>query len=465
MDQEAIAQFKGQLRGELIEPTDPRYDESRKVYNAMIDRKPRLIARCADVADVIAAIHFGHQQDLRVSIRSGGHNAGGLGVCDDGLVIDLSLIKYVHVDSAARTVRVGAGCTWGDVDHATHAFGLAVPSGIISTTGVGGLTLGGGMGHLTRQYGLTIDNLLAADVVLADGRCVVASADENSDLFWAIRGGGGNFGVVTSFLFQAHPVQMVCAGPMLWNLAQAADIMRWYREFIVHAPEEINGFFAFITVPPGPPFPEALHFKKMCALVWCYNGPLERANEILEPLRNFRSPVFEFFVPMPFPILQSMFDGLYTPGLQWYWKADFVNELSDEAIALHITHGSELPSLHSTMHLYPINGAAHKAGNIDTPWNYRNANWSEVIVGVDPDPANKNRITAWAKTYWEALHPYGAGGAYVNFMMDGEGDDRVQASYGSNYERLAQLKAKFDPDNFFRVNQNIRPAARVNSYA
>ena len=233
MKQEAITEFKGHLRGDLIEPTDARYEEERKVYNAMISRKPRLIAKCADVADVIAAIHFGRQHDLRVSIRGGGHNAGGLGVCDDGLVIDLSPIKYVHVDPAARTVRVGGGCTWGDVDHATHAFGLAVPSGIISTTGVGGLTLGGGMGHLTRQYGLTIDNLLAADVVLADGRFVVASRDENSDLFWAIRGGGGNFGVVTSFLFQAHPVKMVCAGPMLWELDQAADIMKWYRDFII----------------------------------------------------------------------------------------------------------------------------------------------------------------------------------------------------------------------------------------
>ena len=278
MQPEAVTEFKGHLRGALIEPTDARYEEERKVYNAMISRKPRLIAKCADVADVITAVHFGRQHDLRVSIRGGGHNAGGLGVCDDGLVIDLSLIKYVHVDPAERTVRVGGGCTWGDVDHATHAFGLAVPSGIISTTGVGGLTLGGGMGHLTRQYGLTIDNLLAADVVLADGRFVVASADENSDLFWAIRGGGGNFGVVTSFLFQAHPVRTVCAGPMLWDLDQAADIMKWYREFIVQAPGEINGFFAFLTVPPGPPFPEALHFKKMCAVVWCYNGAL-RAGE------------------------------------------------------------------------------------------------------------------------------------------------------------------------------------------
>ena len=256
MQQEAITEFKGQLRGELIEPHDTRYEEARKVYNAMISRKPRLIAKCADVADVITAVHFGQQQGLPVSIRSGGHNAGGLGVCDDGLVIDLSLIKYVHVDPAERTVRVGAGSTWGDVDHATHAFGLAVPSGIISTTGVGGLTLGGGIGHLTRQYGLTIDNLLAADVVLADGGFVVASAEENDDLFWALRGGGGNFGVVTSFLFQAHPVHTVCAGPMLWELEQAPDIMKWYREFIVQAPEEINGFFAFLTVPPGPPFPE-----------------------------------------------------------------------------------------------------------------------------------------------------------------------------------------------------------------
>jgi FAD binding domain/Berberine and berberine like len=463
MQQESVTQFKGQLRGELIEPTDARYEEARKVYNAMISRKPRLIARCADVADVITAVRFGQQENLKVSIRGGGHNAGGLGVCDDGLVIDLSPIKYVHVDPAARTVRVGGGCTWADVDHATHAFGLAVPSGIISTTGVGGLTLGGGMGHLTRKYGLTIDNLLAADVVLADGTFVVASADENSDLFWALRGGGGNFGVVTSFLFQAHPVHTVCAGPMLWELDQTADVMKWYREFITHAPEEINGFFAFITVPPGPPFPENLHFKKMCGVVWCYNGSLEQANEILAPLRSFRRPAFEFFAPMPFPMLQGMFDGLYTPGLQWYWKADFVNELSDEAIALHIKHGSEMPTLFSTMHLYPVNGAAHKAGKQDTPWSYRDATWSEVIVGVDPDPANKDRITTWAKNYWEALHPYGAGGAYVNFMMEGEGEDRIRATYRGNYDKLARIKAKYDPKNFFRVNQNIRPAAMSSS--
>jgi FAD/FMN-containing dehydrogenase len=465
MQQQAISEFKGQLQGELIDPADPRYDEARKVYNGMISRKPRLIARCADIADVIAAVNFGRQNELRVSIRGGGHNAGGLGVCDDGLVIDLSPMKYAYVDPAARTVRVGAGSTWGEVDHATHAFGLAVPSGIISTTGVGGLTLGGGMGHLTRQYGLTIDNLLSADMVLADGSFVTASADENTDLFWAIRGGGGNFGVVTSFLFQAHPVRMVCAGPMLWPLDKAADIMKWYRDFITQAPEEINGFFAFMTVPPGPPFPENLHFQKMCGVVWCYNGLLEHAGEILEPLRNFHPPEFEFFAPMPFPALQGMFDGLYPPGLQWYWKADFVNELKDEAIALHIKYASQLPTMQSTMHLYPINGAAHKAANDDTPWSYRRATWSEVIVGVDPDPANKDQITEWARNYWEALHPFGAGGAYVNFMMDGEGDERIRATYLDNYERLVQIKTKYDPDNFFRVNQNIRPHASATTPA
>ena len=456
LQQDAVTQFRGQFRGELIEPEDARYEAARQVYNGMISRKPRLIAQCADVADVMAAIHFGRRNEMRVSVRGGGHNAGGLGVCDDGLVIDLAPIRDVHVDPASRTVRAGGGCRWGDVDHATHAFGLAVPSGILSTTGVGGLTLGGGMGHLTRKYGLTIDNLLSADVVLADGAFVVASAHENADLFWAIRGGGGNFGVVTSFLFQGHPVRTVCAGPMLWELDQTPDIMKWYREFILQAPQEINGFFAFLTVPPAPPFPEALHFKKMCAIVWCYTGAMEQANQILEPVRSFRRPAFEFFAPMPFPMLQSMFDGLYPPGLQWYWKADFVKELTDDAIALHLRHAARLPTMHSAMHLYPVNGAAHKVGNSETPFSYRDAVWSEVIVGVDPDPANRQLITAWAKDYYDALHPYGAGGAYVNFMME-EGEDRIRATYRGNYDRLAAIKAKYDPGNFFNVNQNIRP--------
>lgn len=456
VDEAAVEEFKASLRGELIQPSDESYDEARKVYNGMIDRRPRMIARCADVADVITAVNFGRENDLLIAIRGGGHNGGGLGICDDGLVIDLSLIKYTRVDPAARTVRVGGGCTWGDVDHATHALGLATPTGIISTTGVGGLTLGGGMGYLTRKCGLTIDNLLEADIVLADGRFVTASAEENEDLFWAIRGGGGNFGVVTSFLFKLHPIHMDYAGPMLWPLEQATEVMQWYREFITQAPDDIYGFFLFLVVPPGPPFPEHLHNKKMCGIVWCYTGPAEQAETTFKPIRSFGPPALDLVGPMPHPQLQSMFDELYPPGLQWYWRADFFNELSDEAIALHVKYGSEIPTMHSSMHLYPINGAAHRIGKTDTAWSYRDATWAQVIVGVDPDPTNNEKIIAWTKEYWDALHPHSAGGAYVNFMMD-EGEERIKASYRDNYDRLVEVKKQFDPTNLFRVNQNIRP--------
>ncbi|MBM2846131.1 MAG: FAD-binding oxidoreductase [Bacteroidetes bacterium] len=457
-DAAVIATFKASLRGELIQPTDAGYDDARKVYNAMINRRPALIARCADVADVITAVQFARENKMLLSIRGGGHNAGGLGVCDNGLVIDLSRLKGVRVDPAERTARVEGGCTWGDVDHATHAFGLAAPTGIISTTGVGGLTLGGGLGHLTRKCGLTIDNLLAADVVLADGRFVTASAEKNQDLFWAIRGGGGNFGVVTSFLFRLHPIHTDYAGPTLYEMSEAAKVMAWYREFILKAPEDLTGFFAFLIVPPGPPFPEPLHNKLMCGIVWCYSGPMEKAEEVFEPIRSFSTPACDLVGPLPHTVLQSMFDGLYPTGHQWYWKADFINELSDEAIAIHIKHGSKIPTMQSSMHLYPINGAVHRVGKNDTPWSYRDATWAQVIVGVDPDPANKDRISTWAKEYWDAVHPHSAGGAYVNFMMD-EGEDRVKASYKGNYERLVAVKTKYDPTNLFRVNQNIKPAS------
>ena len=456
LDQTIVAALAGKLQGELIRPGDAAYDAARQVYNAMISRHPALIVRCADTADVVACVDFARGNNLLVSIRGGGHNAGGLGVCDGGLVIDLSRMKGIQVDGSAHRVRVDGGCTWGEVDKATHAFGLAVPSGIISTTGVGGLTLGGGLGHLTRRYGLTIDNLLAVDMVLADGRCVTASAAENADLFWGVRGGGGNFGVVTSFLFQAHPVHTVYAGPTLWPLEQAEAVMRWYREFLPAAPEALNGFFAFLTVPPGPPFPEPLHLQKMCGVVWCYTGPAEEADRVFQPIRDFGHPALHGVQPMPFPALQSAFDGLYPPGHQWYWKADFVNALSDEAIALHVRHGLQLPTMQSTMHLYPIDGAAHRVGKDQTAFRYRDATWAQVIVGVDPDPANKEQLIAWARTYWEATHPYSAGGAYVNFMME-EGQERVQATYQGNYDRLVQLKTRYDPQNLFRVNQNIRP--------
>lgn len=456
LNQEAIAAFRQELRGKLIEPADPAFETGRLVYNRMINKTPALIARCADVADAISSVNFGRDQHVLIAVRGGGHNAAGLGVCDGGLVIDLSPMNYVHVDPKKRTVLVGGGALWRDVDHATHAFGLAVPSGIISTTGVGGLSLGGGLGYLTRRFGLTIDNLLAVEIVLADGRCVAANAKEHTDLFWAVRGGGGNFGVVTSFLFKAHPVQTVYGGPMMWPLEDAAEIMRWYRSFIVRAPVDLNGFFAFHTVPPWAPFPEHLHGRKMCAVVWCYTGPVNKAEKVFAAIRKVNKPALDLVGAIPHPALQSMFDRLYPPGLQWYWKADFVETLSDQAIAVHLKFAEKLPTLESTMHLYPVDGAASRIKKTATPWWHRDAHWAEVIVGVDANPAKAKEITEWAKEYWSALHPHTLGGAYINFMME-EGVDRIHATYGSNYDRLAKIKKRYDPTNVFRVNQNIAP--------
>jgi len=457
MNDKTIQELRSKLRGELITPADPSYDAARKVYNGMIDRRPALIARCRDAADVMTGIAFAREQGLVLAVRGGGHNGPGLGTCDGGLVLDLASMKDVRVDPANRTVRVSGGAVWGDVDHATQPFGLAVPSGFISTTGVGGLTLGGGVGYLTRRYGLTIDNLLEADVVLADGRLVTASAREHADLFWALRGGGGNFGVVTSFLFRGNALGSVYGGPIFWPLNRGREVLRFWRDFIMQAPEELNGWFGFVTVPPAPMFPEEHHLQKMCVIVWCYTGDPAKADQVFKPIRAFSPPVMDFAGPIPFPVLQSLFDGLYPPGLSWYWKADFFREINDQAIDLHMKHAEGLPSMHSTMHLYPINGAAHRAGKGDTAWSFRDANFAEVIVGVDPDPANNPRLTTWARDYWSALHPLSAGGGYINMMMD-EGDDNVKAAYRDNYSRLAAVKKAVDPGNLFRINQNIKPA-------
>ena len=452
-----VKNLAAQLHGELIQPSDAHYEEARKVYNAMIDKRPALIARCKDLNDVIAAVNFGRDNQLAIAIRGGGHNGPGFGTCDDGLVIDLSLMHAIQVDSSSHTVRVEGGCTWGQVDQATYEFGQAVPSGILSTTGVGGLTLGGGTGYLSRHYGLTIDNLLELEMVLADGSCVTANSSKNTDLFWAVRGGGGNFGVVTSFLFKTNPVQMVYGGPMFWPLEQSADLLRFWQDFILSAPENINGWFAFATVPPVPPFPEQYHLQKMCAIVWCYTGDMAEAEATFERIRKFGPPAIDFAGSIPFPALQSMFDALYPAGMQWYWRADFFDHYDDKAIDLHVKYGAQLPSIFSTMHIYPINGAVRRVGSKDTAWSYRDANFAQVIVGVDPDPNNNEHLKEWAQEYWQALHPYSAGGAYVNMIMD-EGEERVKAAYRENYARLTQIKAKYDPKNLFHVNQNIKPA-------
>jgi FAD/FMN-containing dehydrogenase len=461
LNENSITELKTTLRGKVIQPGEKDYDEARKVYNAMIDKKPRLIVRCVDIADVISAVRFGRENGLLTAVRGGGHNGPGLGSCNDGLVIDLSLMQGVRVDPANRTIRAGPGCTQGDMEHASHAFRLAVPAGIVSTTGIAGLTLGGGHGYLARKYGLTIDNLIEADVVLADGRFVTANASQHEDLFWALRGGGGNFGVVTSFAYRAHPVDTVYGGPIFWEIKDARQVMQWYREFLPQAPVELCPFLGVKTVPSTDPFPKEIWGKKICALICCYSGPLDKAEEVMKPIRReLPSPILDWMGPMPFPALQSLFDPLLPKGLQWYWKGDFVKELPDEAIDVHLRWAAELPSEVSLMHLYPIDGAVHRVGQSETAWSCRDGTWSMVIAGIDADPAKAGTITTWAKQYWEAVHPFTLGGAYVNYMME-EGEDRIKATYGSNYERLVAIKNKYDPDNFFRVNQNIKPTSKT----
>ena len=454
----AAAVLQETMRGPLVLPGDDDYQAACRVYNGAIDRRPAVIARVADVADVITALRFAREQDLRIAIRGGGHHGAGFGTVDDGLVIDLGRLKGIRVDPVARTARVEPGCVLADLDHATHAFGLALPTGINGTTGIAGLTLGGGIGNLTRRFGLTIDSLLEVDVVLASGELVTANADSHPDLFWAVRGGGGNFGIVTSFLFRLHPVSTVLAGPTLYDLDQAGDVLRWYRDFIGRAPEALNGWFAFVTIPPVHLFPEALHHRKMAAVFWNHSGPPDEAERELAPARAFGPPVLDGIAPVPFPAFQSAFDALYPAGLQWQWRADFVTTISDEAIAEHLRFAAELPTPHSTMHLYPMDGAAQRFGRTDTAFSYREARWAQVIVGVDPDPANGPLLADWATRYWQALHPYSAGGAYVNMYME-EGQDRVRRSYRDNYDRLASVKAVYDPENVFSVNQNIRPGS------
>ena len=452
----AVEGLAAAVKGRVVEAGDAAYEESRALYNAMIDKKPAAIVYCLDEADVTAAVKLANERGLSIAVRGGGHNGAGLGSVDDGLVIDLSEMHEVTVDPAAKTIRVEGGATLGQVDTKAHHFGLAVPGGIISTTGVGGLTLGGGVGHLTRGYGLTIDNLIGARVVLADGSVVETDETREPDLFWAIRGGGGNFGIVTSFLFRGCEVGMVDAGPVLYDLADAAEVLRWYREFLPAQPDELTGFFAFLSIPPGPPFPEELHLRPVCGIVWCYSGSGD--SDGLREARAFGKPLIDGIQPVPLPAWNSAFDGVYPPGEQWYWRGEFVREIPDEAIEKHVEFGNKLPTWKSTMHLYPVDGVASRVASDATAWAYREAVWAQVVVGVDPDAANAGAIRDWARSYSDALRPHTLGTGYVNFQEAQETADRVKAMYGPNYDRLARIKTKYDPQNVFRVNQNIVPA-------
>ena len=453
-----IENLRDRVRGPLITDTDERYEQARKVHNAMIDRRPRVIVQCANAGDAMAAVDFARENGLDLAVRGGGHSVPGFGTCDDGVVVDLSAMRGVRVDPVRRTARAEGGATWGDFNAATYPFGLATTGGIISTTGVSGLTLGGGIGYLARGLGLSLDNLVSVDVVTADGRMLVASEQENPDLFWAVRGGGGNFGVVTSFEFRLSPVRDIYGGPMFFDLDRAGDLLRFFREFIADAPEAFGGFPAFQIAPPLPFIPEERHGVTHALAVLCWSGPLEEGERAIRPLRDVAPVVAEHVGPMPYPALNSAFDALVPPGLQHYWKANFVGELTDEAIEAHVKHGAQVPVVNSTVHVYPINGACHRVGPEDTAFAYRDANFATVIAGMWPDPADNDANIAWVRDYYDAIAPLSEEGGYVNFMA-GDDQARIRANYRQNYDRLAAVKREYDPGNLFHLNQNIQPAA------
>ncbi len=455
--QVSTEQLQESIHGAIITPDHPEYDAARSVYNGMHDRRPAVVIRCADAGDVITAVSFAREKGGDVSIRGGAHSAPGFSSNDDGVVIDLSHMKGIHVDPAASIVRAEPGCTWADLNHATYAFGLATTGGIVSTTGIAGLTLGGGIGYLTRGCGLAIDNLISADVVTADGRFLVASDTENADLFWALRGGGGNFGVVTSFEFRLHPIKDILAGIFVFPLDRAKDMLRFYRDYIKTAPEEMGAFAAFLVAPPFPFLPEEAHGGTYCAIISCWSGEIDAGEREMAKIRDVAPPVGEMVAPMPYPAINALFDELLPFGMQNYWKGSFAKELTDGAIDAHLQHGPQIPTVNAAMHIYPINGASHRVSEDATAFAYRDATFSTVIAGVWPDPADDDKNVKWVRDYYQALEPHSEAGGYVNFR-DADDQGRIKDNYKGNYDRLTQIKKKYDPTNLFHLNQNIQPA-------
>ena len=451
-----VQPLRDQVRGQVVAADDEGYDEARAVHNGMFDKRPVAVLRAEQVADVIAGVRFARDNNLELAIRDGAHSGPGFGTTNGGLVIDMRPMRTVRVDPKSKTARADAGATWGDFNYATHAFGLATTGGIISTTGITGLTLGGGIGYLARGCGLSIDNLISADVVTAEGEFVTASEQENADLFWGLRGGGGNFGVVTTLEYRLHAVDQVFAGPIFYNLDDAATVLRMFDEYIREAPEQLGGFPAFQIAPPLPFIPEDRHGEPLCLTVVHWAGPLNEAEKVLKPFRDVAPIVADGAGPLPYPALNGAFDALYPKGLRAYWKGSFVKDLPDAAIAAHVEHGSQVPELTCTMHLYPINGACHRVGANDTAFAYRDATYGMVMLAGWSDPANDAARIQWLRDYNQALAPFSEPGGYINFMQD---DDfgRIRDNYRQNYDRLVQLKRKYDPDNFFHVNQNIAP--------
>jgi FAD/FMN-containing dehydrogenase len=444
------------VRGQVIRPGDADYEEARHVYNAMIDARPELVVRCTGTEDVAATVRYAAENGRPLAVRGGGHSVPGFGTADGAVVADLSLMQAVDVDPETRTAAAGGGTTWGRFNDATAASGLATTGGIISTTGIGGLTLGGGIGYLCRGYGLSCDNLLSAEVVTADGTVLTADEDDNADLFWALRGGGGNFGVVTRFTYRLHPVDTVYGGPMFFELSDAPALLAFFRDFIQDAPREYGGFPAFQIAPPLPFVPEDRVGDTFLAVVSCWTGAQAEGERVVDRFRQVARPVAEHVGPMPYPALNSAFDPLVPPGLQHYWKAAFVTELTDEAIAAHVEHGARVPVVNSTMHLYPINGAVHDVGPDATAFGHRDATFAAVIAGMWPDPADNEANTRWVRDYYTAIAPHSAPGGYTNFAS-GDDQAKVAENYGANYERLREVKRRHDPRNLFALNQNIRP--------
>ena len=456
-----ITGLRDGFRGELLSPQDSGYEDARKVWNGSINRFPALIARCAGVADVIAAVKFAKDNGLLVAVRGGGHSFPGLSVCDGGLVIDLSPMKGIRVDPEARTVRAQAGVLLGELDRETQAFGLAVPSGIVTHTGLSGLALGGGINWLMRKYGLTVDQLLSVDLVTAGGELVRASASENAELFWGVRGGGGNFGIVTDFEFRLNPVgPIVLAGPIFWPMEESPNVLRFYREWIADAPDELMTIVVHRKAPPLPFVPRELHGKLVVGVVCCYAGPIEDGEKVVKPLKEFGSPVLDLCVPKPFLAHQAMFDASFQHGWWYYMRACDVAELTDEVIDITVEHSLRINSPLTAFPIWQRGGAAGRVGEDETAFGGRGAGYTFNITAATETEEGFDEEREWVRNFWSALEPYHMG-VYVNFLME-EGEARVRQAYGAKkYDRLKALKRRYDPDNLFRLNQNIRPDVTV----
>jgi FAD/FMN-containing dehydrogenase len=457
LDDGALSELERSFRGELVRPGDPSFDEHRRVWNGSIDRSPDLIARCAGVADVIAAVRFAKQADLVIAVRGGGHSFPGQSVCDGGMVIDLGLMKGIRVDPEARTARAQAGVLLGELDRETQAFGLAAPAGIVTHTGVAGLTLGGGIGWLMRKHGLTIDQLLAVDLVTADGEFVKASESENPDLFWGVRGGGGNFGIVTEFEFRLNPVgPTVLAGPVFWPMEDAPKVLRFYRDWIAEAPDELMTIVVLRKAPALPFVPTELHGKLVVAVVCCHAGSVEQGEEVVRPLKAFGSPVLDGCAPKPFLEHQAMFDPSYPHDWWYYMRSCDVTELTDDVIDIAVDHSLRIRSPRTAFPIWQMGGAVTRVGEADTAFSGRHGGHTFNITGMTDTAEGFEEEREWVRDFWSDLEPHHTG-VYVNFLMD-EGEERVRQAYGPDkYDRLKALKRRWDPGNLFRLNQNIPP--------